>query len=157
MSDAGAVGFNEFCAAAEASERPTIVDGELRNVTVKRSEWFRGRGSYNDVEGHYVHSALRVVAKGKVFKHCCLGFAAMQCGVAPELLHNLSMVSNIPKQHRPDALDPFLTHGPYGSQDSDFAKQAASFNDTIGDTDEGREEKLTKLFAEHGIALHFVD
>jgi hypothetical protein len=151
----------------QAINRETIVNGKLRNIVVKRSEWYRGHSAVgctihpnNPAEDVTVYSALRVKLKdGAVLGHCCLGFAAMQCGVPAKELENRNMPLNIPREIRPKALDVFIGYDNFdgGFTDSDLAKEAAKLNDDSEMTDETREAELTKLFAEHGIDIHFVD
>jgi hypothetical protein len=133
-------------------------------LTIKRSKWLRGERAMRS----YLH-------REPDQKKCCLGFLAEQCGIEVRLLANHHTLSEITPlmQELPSAMDFLLTKD--RSTDSDVANELMTINDTpLGAkacvhkynpahhdfevlSEELREGKLAQVFANHGLAAHFVD
>ena len=114
----------------------------MSTFTVKRSEWFRGKGS--------VESKL-LREDGK---RCCIGFVGQQCGFTDEQLRNVSSVSwtlfnaDVRKEQWPSWMSER-----YGGD----IQAAYGTNDDEKLTDEERETKLKEIFARNSDEIVFVD
>jgi len=125
--------------------------------TVERSKWLRGIGSE--------HSFLLRSTDGKM---CCLGFLGLACGLDPERITNIDSPNGIPVSSSETARKEWSKTVPeaeglfreYVKDNSVVCEQLMETNDmeTNDSVDESHREKaLTKLFAEIGIEVKFVD
>lgn len=125
----------------------------MLDVTVKRSEWYRGRGDMN--------SRLYVANEQK---RCCLGFAGLAVGWTDEQMDGMpfpaTMLGNEDRPSRvsliPEALKPLVDGGrsPYNS---DICTSIGRTNDATAITDDVREAQLITLGIEAGINFTFID
>lgn len=114
----------------------------ISELVIKRSEWGQG--------------ALRRLDNGKM---CCLGFLSKACGVPDSELFEHGCILAYPRYEWIDkyGLNAWAARLPWALPPSTLAGLAAEINDSDVYTIAEKEEKLTKLFAENGIALTFVD
>ena len=112
---------------------------KLIEFTVDRKTWWRGKGGAG--------SRLMRPEDGK---KCCIGFFAHQiCGLKKDELEECPYLPTEAQIKLGLHADPFS---------STIASQSIyRTNDEIDMSDEIREEKLTKLFAQHGYAVRFIN
>ena len=117
-------------------------------VVVKRSEWIRGEG---EIKSYLLRSADN--------KKCCLGFAALACGLSPD---------DIAARKAPHWVDSarlscmsgenvFLALTDDYILPSPVASQLMEVNDDRTRNDTDRERKITELGAGIGLFFEFVD
>ncbi len=116
------------------------------DLTIVRSEWYRGKGSYK--------SRLRN-AEGK---QCCLGFFAKACGFTDAQIRLISTLGSLLNyRHNPNYLDAV----PYAKEVfAQMIRDETSFiacNDDEVITDAAREAKLAEHFKARGVNVTFVD
>lgn len=106
--------------------------------TVKRSEWYRGKGA----------------APSKLLRtdgtRCCIGFVGQQCGIADSALLNRRTIGLCPPK---DEKWPTWTN----SNDIADTYEAYEVNDNAKLNDKEREAKLKEIFARNGDEIVFVD
>ncbi len=131
----------------------------MLDVTVKRSEWYRGKGSDR--------SRLLIADGPSAGQMCCLGFAALASGLTEKQITNVPMPMNLVRNGTVDISDlhSALQACVDGSdddegeewQDSAVGNDLAEFNDDPEIDDPTREERLISAGAEIGINFTFVD
>lgn len=131
------------------------------NVTVKRSQWFRGHGWDTAISRLLItdktsDKAVNYVAYPKaadIGKMCCLGFTALAFGYSKEDIANvetpLGLVNSI--ERMPGLIDPNDCRHSHTCMDM----MAANDSDRIDDA--RREYKLIRLGKQVGINFTFVD
>lgn len=115
----------------------------MATFTVKRSEWYRGKGSERS----------RLLRKDGL--KCCIGFVGQQCGIDNSKLSNKITVQSVIHRFPETAsqwpewmqLQPAL----------DCARKAYTINDNSHLSDTMRELCLKELFKEHRDEIVFVD
>lgn len=120
----------------------------VKRFVVRREKWMRGLNKYDtrllDDDG----------------KMCCLGFVCVQCGMAPETIHDLGTPEDVASY---DCGSPEPVTGVLGFYDDErgrwcdnaLTRDAISINDD-GDIDDAeRERRLSELFAKHGYEMVF--
>lgn len=133
----------------------------MKELTIKRSEWWRGHGTLQ-------HSALAVTndtlenadekksLKSGEVKFCCLGLLGRSCGVPVESMIGVGLPNNVSSH-----VDKFPE--PVASINDNLVAQITETNDSsvFGHTkvasEADREQKLIDLFAQFNYKLTFVD
>lgn len=118
----------------------------MKKVTIDRNTWARGYLRNNSL---YDSSDQKM---------CCLGFASMQLLSTQQedmesLLSPSDLVNNCDYIQDTESI---FTYASEGFRDSDFSNEAMVINDS-DISEEEREEKLIKLFAENNIELEFIN
>jgi hypothetical protein len=126
-------------------------------LTIDRSEWRCGGDSYNKRTNQGNTQLL-----GYKGMKCCLGFLALECGFSENQINNISNPCNLRSNlmtgsglRLNDKQKSYFDKLMNGAYHSDFTHEAIGINDDYVLTDEQREKKLTKLFADNGIDLTF--
>lgn len=109
-------------------------------LIIDREKWLRGEESDNSF-------LLRKEDK----KMCCLGFYALACGLDQidicqkrEPVNVCSLLSG--------KADWLLENGSNGLMNSTYASELMCINDV-----DGNEEKITKIFADNGVEVEFIN
>lgn len=118
-----------------------------KTFTVSRKTWIRGG---------WPDTAL-LTPEGYM---CCLGFFCNQAGVSEDRLkcrepHELEVEVEGLTQRKP-TVGVSIKYGPL-YRNTDLAYDAMQINDNGNISAEEREDKLTKLFSEHGFTIIFKD
>jgi hypothetical protein len=116
--------------------------------TVKRSEWYRGKGS----------------AESKLLREddlkCCIGFVCLQLGLSEkQIINKGDIMSMVASSVEPWGDKRLLTDNnlfDFGNHPK-WLEAAYRANDTDRLTDAEREEKLKSLFKQGGHEIEFVD
>ncbi len=127
----------------------------VTEFTIKRSGWMRGVKW-----GSVLLVSERVDHRGK---RCCMGYLASACQVPDDYLSGVSLfgflpvdqTSKLPSLLRPTLRDEAvagLTHDETG-----LAGQIYTINDNDKITEQEREARLTDLFKQAGLTVHFED
>lgn len=119
----------------------------LRELIIDRKTWLRG-------------SKESYLLRPKDGKKCCLGFLAEQCGIPTEFLHGKDSPVNlvVPGKRLPHGMGFLLKrYEPGKSTDSEACRALMYVNDYQGSTLQQREQKLTEMFANHGITVRFIN
>lgn len=120
----------------------------ITEFTVKRSEWYRGRGDSN--------SELLIDTPGlSRGKKCCLGFYALNSGLTESDIAGKARPDNVKKWDDSSFLISMV-----GSERRGYSEACSTImavNDDSHMTDESREKELKKLFAEQNITINFED
>lgn len=110
----------------------------VKEFTIDRSKWYRGNTGTN--------SALR----REDGRQCCLGFFGVACGVPGEHLLGIGYPTS-------------FYNGAGGGEwpswllTTEGAHKFVTINDNASIDGPSREQRLTELFAAHGVSVHFVD
>jgi hypothetical protein len=113
----------------------------MKTIRINRAKWLRGSvgSSYNSLWCSERQAG------------CCLGHAIHQ--TAKCSWNDLRDLTTPPLYYSKPS---FLTKlGPDGFTSNDFADEAMNINDTNAISEEQREKRLIKLFAENNIKLEF--
>ena len=114
------------------------VKKDVKEFTVKRKNWYRGKGS---------DESCLITADNK---KCCLGFYALSCGLKK---------SDILKVRTPGEVDlsdkKWITFLLEVGTDSVECDEAMEINDDQNISDKKREKLLKKLFKNQGIKIKF--
>ena len=118
----------------------------MKTIIIKESEWLRGV----PLQG--------LLRDSKTGRKCCLGFVCMALGFKPDEIEDIGMPSDL--EFEVERPVPTLTikqgNGEYNfPQDTEFAKEASSFNDAAMD-DEERKFWLKILAHDAGYDFQFV-
>lgn len=112
----------------------------MATFTVKRSEWYRGKG--------YEESKL-LREDGK---RCCIGFVGQQCGFTDERLLGISTVARSRYNGDSSAWPAWML-----KEFSGEIQEAYTVNDRESITDGEREAQLKEIFKRNGYEIVFVD
>lgn len=120
------------------------------HITIERSKWLRG-------EGGNASSLLRA-EDGKM---CCLGFAALKCGLKPEWIEGKATPGAAVIHHSDDEIDGFkrlffLDLKEHRAQ-LGTTISLMSVNDGMVLSEAEREEEITRLGKHVGFIFTFVD
>lgn len=117
------------------------------DVTVKRSEWYRGQGS--------IFSRL-YTERGR----CCLGFAGNAAGWTDDQMKGISFPHMVPGP-LPAALTLLVIQTkaayPRNLDASEVTQALARANDRFGTPEAEREAQITELGLQAGINFTFID
>lgn len=113
----------------------------MRLLTIKRSEWYRGKGS----------NFSRLVTD--CGQKCCLGFEALACGVPYEELVYKPSPKCISDKFS-DKINHLLDSNFKRNSEFTFAAIAINDNPTLSEAE--RERLLIELFASQDIRVEFV-
>jgi hypothetical protein len=116
-------------------------------LIIDRSKWIRGAASDD--------TWLLRARDGHM---CCLGFYALACGLTEDQIRNVpGPLDAFPNGISSDDNDNCFinTPGEWLLSDIDRAR-LISYNDDSHVSDQEREEKITKIFAKHGVTVKFV-
>jgi hypothetical protein len=120
-------------------------------LIINRREWRRGESAAEKGDP----TALLCKDGSK----CCLGFYALQCGFTPKQIRGALGPIDVPvtnKTTSPEWLKLIWFNAALRiHQNSLLTADAMQINDTADYTEEERESKLTKLFAENGVEVEF--
>lgn len=112
----------------------------MATFTVKRSEWYRGKG---DEESKLLREDG---------KRCCIGFVGQQCGFADERLLGISTVARA-RDNGDSSVWPAWMLKELGGE----IQEAYTVNDRESITDGEREAQLKEIFKRNGDEIVFVD
>lgn len=121
----------------------------VRKFTVVRSRWLRGTDDSSLLDGHE--------------RMCCLGFVCVQRGVNRDALLGCGDPQEVAEFDRDASLgsiDGVLLNRDDERdrwRNSELTNSAIRINDDHEIADPEREARLSKLFAEHGFEMAFVD
>lgn len=121
----------------------------MKKLVIDRSRWLRGEGA-ND-------SAL---LRPKDQRMCCLGIYLQSCGVPADDLAGRKYPSSVHGTMAPEAAwtvsnDPY--RGPYAIDNNPAFAVLATTNDNPKLAAREREQRITEVFAIHGVEVTFVD
>jgi hypothetical protein len=120
----------------------------MREFTVDRSKWMRGKGDQFSrllVAPETARNGSTVPSED-VGKMCCLGFYSLACGLTPEEIEDVGFPSSV---GYPDEME-WVTF-------DDRENTIGEINDDPAISDAEREERLTKIFGAYGVRPIFVD
>jgi hypothetical protein len=116
----------------------------MRSLVIDRTKWYRGKGD--------THSRLLRADDGMM---CCLGFYSLACGLSREDIEDISFPTSV-DWSLPGEMD-WLCGEPGDDCDYTVEVRVGNVNDSTAITDVEREQRLTALFAEHGVNVTFVN
>lgn len=108
----------------------------MQQLEIDRTKWYRGN--------KYLDSRL-LSARGM----CCLGFYALACGLEEVEILNKSYPNADDKRNPEWLFESYL--------DRNFNEILAQINDSSLTSDAEKEKKITRIFAEHGVEVTFVN
>lgn len=119
---------------------------------VDRAKWDRGRGPKDGLSNWPPIELLNITDR----KLCLVGFCALGLGLKPEDIEGVCGPDDLPllpplNQHVP------LPDDPDNIENTPLSTEAIALNDEPDISDPARERMLTRLFADHGHQLLFVD
>lgn len=114
-------------------------------LILKDEEWLRGEG-----EG------TGLLLRSRDCRRCCLGVLAKESGIDDDLTKDIAEFDEEGELSRAALNTPMVSWVlDYSSDDESDGELAMRINDTDAITDTERLEKLTPIFARHGIEIEF--
>lgn len=122
-------------------------------LTIDRARWLRGEGGHDSY-----------LLRERDQKMCCIGQLAQACGVSEDALageRNLFAIGKHESKAVNLSLRPYR-YNPDSPNSTAFCDHRAitkayNINDQDGITEKGREEELTKILAEMGVEVTFIN
>lgn len=121
-------------------------------LVIDRVKWYRGKGG---------HGSALLRAKDHLM--CCLGFCLLQRGFSSDELLEVGTPGEMPCVNRahPDAFPKVAglvdEYDEGGTYETETCEALVDVNDDPNIDDATREKRITKLFAEIGITVQFIN
>lgn len=120
---------------------------DVKEFTVKRSEWLRGEGD----DDSYLYRTTDS-------KKCCVGFFALACGLEQRQIENIVSMAELNKVIGSVYNGRFVTKTSPTTWTTSFsAAKIYAINDSEILTDQEREATLINYFQELDIKINFID
>jgi hypothetical protein len=114
-------------------------------LVIDRQKWARGAE-----EGMLLNTQCKM---------CCLGFAALACGLKPHQIKNVEMPADTREETKPTrnktVWNALLDIDEGGRCDTEIASYLASVNDDSDMSDKMREHKIRQKFKKIGVEVTF--
>lgn len=119
---------------------------DVKEFTVKRSNWYRGLGSEN---------SRLLNSEGKM---CCLGFYSLACGFKKQEIDDIESPLNILENYTSkDWKTCLLNRSSIAPVNTFLSMELMKINDQYFTSDKIREDEITRLFKQVGIKVNFED
>ena len=118
----------------------------MEKLVIDRTKWLRGEGKGQLLVPPFSQEGFPEPNGGKM---CCLGFECIRLGVSPQKIMGAGMPNIFTDR---EGLSEWL----FEVGDSDV-NNAARTNDNVLLTEPEREQRISEIFALHGVEVEFVN